>query len=239
MKKNILYFMMVALALMTMTSCDKDSEGKSTIVDYPKITIQGDVFYISPLGNTYNDPGCTVTYQGKDYTSNVVVSGLEDIDVNTAGLYYVTYSAVSPDGLYKWSETRTVAVCDPTITTDLEGSWTLQDGSYRNYNGGGEVGFDGFGVTINKLAPGIFSVSDFFGGWYDQRAGYGKNYAMAGQIQVLSDGSLKLLSSKVAGWGDSLDDDFVGSYDETTGILKWDVGYAESLMVFRVILKHN
>ena len=60
---------------------------------------------------------------------------------------------------------------------------------------------------------------------------------MVGQIQLLADGSLKLLSSKVEGWNDSLDDDFVGSYDEDTGILKWDVGYADGLMVFRVILK--
>ena len=235
MKKNIFYLMMVALVAMAFTSCDKDSENKSSIVDYPKITILGDVFYISPQGNAYVDPGCTVTYQGKDYTSNVVVSGLEDIDINTAGLYYVTYSAVSPDG-YAWSETRTVAVCDPSITTDLSGSWTLQTGSYRNYDGGGEVPFEEFGITIKQLAPGIFSVSDFFGGWYDQRQAYGKKYAMEGQMQLLADGSLVLLSSHVAGWGDSLDDDFVGSYDAETGILTWDVGYA-GIMVFRVILK--
>ena len=236
MKKNILYLIMFALVAISFTSCDKESEDKSSIVDYPKITILGDVFYISPQGSTYTDPGCRVTYQGADYTSKVVVSGLEDIDVNTAGLYYVTYTAVSPDG-YRWSETRTVAVCDPNITTDLSGDWTLQTGSYRNYDNGGEVGFEEYGITIQQLAPGIFSVSDFFGGWYDQRAGYGKKYAMVGQMQLLADGSLKLLSSKVEGWGDSLDDDIVGSYDEETGILKWDVGYADGLMVFRVILK--
>ena len=59
---------------------------------------------------------------------------------------------------------------------------------------------------------------------------------MVGQIQLLADGSLKLLSSKVEGWNDSLDDDFVGSYDEDTGILTWDTGYAEK-MVFHVVLK--
>ena len=219
---------------MTFTSCDKESEGKSGIVDYPKITILGDVFYISPQGNAYTDPGCIVTYQGEDYTSHVVVSGLEDIDVNTAGLYYVTYSAVSPDGQYKWSETRTVAVCDPTISTDLSGSWTLQDGSYRNYSGN-VTPYDGYGLTIKQLAPGIFSVSDFFAGYYDQRAGYGKNYAMAGQIQLLADGTLVGLSARVPGWGDSWDG-FDGKYDEATGTLTWDVDYA-GIMTFHVILK--
>ena len=230
MKKNLFYLMMVALVAMTFTSCSKDSEGKSSIVDYPKITILGDVFYISPQGQAYTDPGCTVTYAGQDYTSHVVVSGIEDIDINTAGLYYVTYSAVSPDGQYAWSETRTVAVCDPSIETDLSGSWTLQEGSNRN-----GTGYDGFGVTIKQLAPGIFSVSDFLGGWYEQRAGYGKNYAMAGQMQLLSDGTLVGLSSRVPGWGNSWDS-FEGKYDEATGTLTWDVVYASTL-AFHVILK--
>lgn len=234
MKKNIFYLMIIALVAMTFASCSKDSEDKSTIVHYPKITLLGDAFYISPQGQPFTDPGCTITYAGEDYTSHVVISGVEDIDVNTAGLYYVTYSAVSPDGKYSWSETRTVAVCDPTIETDLSGSWTLQDGSYRDY-GGNVVGFDSYGITIKQLAPGIFSVSDFFGGWYDQRAGYGKSYACAGQMQLLADGTLVGLSSRVAGWGDSWDG-FEGKYDAETGTLIWDVPYA-SAMTFHIILK--
>ena len=229
MKKNIFYLMVIALVAMTFTSCDKDSENMSSIIDYPKLVIQGDEFFVSPIGQAYNDAGCTATYQGKDYTSKVIVEGVEDIDVNTAGLYYITYHATSPDG-YSWSETRTVAVCDPNITTDLSGTWTLQDGSNRN-----GTGYDSYGVTIKQLAPGIFSVSDFLAGWYEQRAGYGKNYAMSGQIQLLADGTLVGLSSYVPGWNDSCDS-FEGQYDEATRTITWDVVYAGSL-AFHVILK--
>ena len=229
MKKNIFYLMVIALVAMTFTSCDKDSENMSSIIDYPKLVIQGDEFFVSPIGQAYNDAGCTATYQGKDYTSKVIVEGVEDIDVNTAGLYYITYHATSPDG-YSWSETRTVAVCDPNITTDLSGTWTLQDGSNRN-----GTGYDSYGVTIKQLAPGIFSVSDFLAGWYEQRAGYGKNYAMSGQIQLLADGTLVGLSSYVPGWSDSCDS-FEGQYDEATRTITWDVVYAGSL-AFHVILK--
>lgn len=235
MKRNIFYTMMVALVALTMASCDKDSEGKSTIIDYPKLVIQGDEFFISPLGQAYNDEGCTATYQGADYTSHITVSGLEDIDINAAGLYYVTYSATSPDG-FTWQETRTVAVCDPTITTDISGAWTVQEGSNRNYGGGGEVGFDGYGVTIRQLAPGIFYVSDFFGGFYAQGYGYGNSYAMTGNIQLLADGTLVNLSSRIAGWGDSLRDFSNGTYDEAAGTLTWDVDY-RGLMTFHIILK--
>lgn len=229
MKKNIFNLMVIALVAMTFTSCDKDSENMSSIIDYPKLVIQGDEFFVSPIGQAYNDAGCTATYQGKDYTSKVIVEGVEDIDVNTAGLYYITYHATSPDG-YSWSETRTVAVCDPNITTDLSGTWTLQDGSNRN-----GTGYDSYGVTIKQLAPGIFSVSDFLAGWYEQRAGYGKNYAMSGQIQLLADGTLVGLSSYVPGWSDSCDS-FEGQYDEATRTITWDVVYAGSL-AFHVILK--
>jgi hypothetical protein len=229
MKKNIFYLMMLALVAMTFTSCSKDSEGKSSIIEYPKLVIQGDEFFVSPIGQAYTDQGCKATYQGKDYTANVVAVGIEDVDINTAGLYYITYIATSPDG-YMWSETRTVAVCDPSITTDLSGSWTVQEGSNRN-----GTGYDGFGVTVKQLAPGIFSVSDFLGGWYDQRAGYGKNYAMSGQIQLLADGTLVGLSSRVPGWDDSWDS-FEGKYDEATGTITWDVVYATTL-AFHVILK--
>lgn len=60
-------------------------------------------------------------------------------------------------------------------------------------------------MKIKKTAPGIFKVSDFFGGYYDQRAGYGSSYAMGGYFQLLADNSLVQLSSYVPGWGDSAD----------------------------------
>ena len=234
MKKNILFAMMLALVAVVFTGCSKDSEDKSTIIEYPKLIIQGDAFYINPIGTTYFDQGCKATYNGEDYSSHVVVTGLDDVDVNTAGLYPVTYTAISPDG-FIWSETRTVAVCDPSITTDLSGTWKVQEGSYRNYDNGGEVGFDDYAINISQLAPGIFSVSDFLGGWYAQRANYGKDYAMKGNLQLLADTNLNGLSALVTAWGDSWDS-FSGVYDPKTETLTWDISYAK-LMVFHIILK--
>lgn len=232
MKKNIIFAAALALMAMMTTSCDKDSEGLSTIVDFPKLTIQGDEFYISPIGQQFVDPGCTATFQGQDYTANVVSSGV--VDINTAGLYPVTYSATGPNG-YSWSESRTVAVCDPSITTNLAGTWTLQSVSYRNYNGTEAAFGSEYSIKITQLAPGIFHCSDFFGGWYDQRAGYGARYACVGNFQLTADGGINILSGNVAGWGDSIDDAQNASYDAETNTLTWDVYYAGS-MFFHVVL---
>ena len=229
MKKNILHTMLFAFIALAVTSCSKDSEGLSKIIEYPEISIQGDLFYVSPIGEEFVDPGCIAYYNGQDYSSNIVVTGADKIDINTAGLYTVTYSATSPDG-YTWSEKRSVAVCDPSITTDLSGTWTVNGAtSYRHRAAGDEAIGGAYKVKITQLAPGIFKVSDFFGGWYDQRAGYGTRYACVGNIQLTADNEIIGLSSSVAGWGDSLDDFYNGAYDPDKDALTWECDYAQSM----------
>ena len=91
-------------------------------------------------------------------------------------------------------------------------------------------------MKIKKAAPGIFKVSDFFGGYYDQRAGYGSSYAMGGYFQLLADNSLVQLSSYVPGWGDSTDYCEDAVYDAASGTISFRVGYA-GVMEFTIILK--
>ncbi|MBQ6918604.1 MAG: DUF5012 domain-containing protein, partial [Prevotella sp.] len=164
-------------------------------------------------------------------------TGLDAIDTNTAGLYTVTYSAVNADG-FPASVNRTVAVCDPTITTDISGTWTTQAGTYRLYGGKTNTPFAGYTCKIQKAAPGIFSVSDFFAGYYDQRAGYGSSYACKGYLQLLADGTLVCLSNGVAGWGDALDEGtFSGAYDATTETIQWQCDYAGSMTFYITLNK--
>lgn len=221
------------MAVFGLSSCSDDEEHTDTsITYYVSLSMQGDDFVQVPLGTTYDDAGCTAELNGEDYTSKIVITGLEDIDVNTAGLYTVTYTATNPDG-YSNSVERTVAVCDPSITTDLSGTYTVATGSYRDYSGK-QTSFAGYSVSITKAAPGIFYVSDMFGGYYDQRAGYGSSYALHGYWQLLADGTLVALSGGVDGWGDSYDS-FSGSYDAETGIISTACAYA-GVMTFYVNL---
>lgn len=84
-----------------------------------------------PIGTSYTEQGYKATLNGEDYTSNVKTTGT--VDSNQAGLYYITYSATNSDG-FTVTATRTVAVCDPAITTDISGTYTTQDGSFSAPN---------------------------------------------------------------------------------------------------------
>ena len=241
MKKNILFsMMMVALAAFTLTSCgDKESEGLSSVVDYPILTIMGDEFTISPIGEPYKDAGCKATYQGEDYSSHIVVSGVEDIDVNVPGLYYITYAATSPDG-YFWSKTRTVAVCDPNVETDLSGTWTTTANTFRQT--ASQVFYAGYTTDIKYLCPGIFQVKDFLAGYYSQYIGYQAAYPnldfdVDGILQLTDKNEVILVSANPASaFGDDLPSEFTdGKYDPETGTLSWVITWSD--MDFHVELQ--
>jgi hypothetical protein len=239
MKKTLLYSLMLGMSVFSLTSCndDKDELTDSRLTYYVNLEMQGDAFVQVPIGSSYTDAGCTATMNGQDVTSRIVTSGLDEIDVNTAGLYDVTYSAINDDG-FPASVSRTVAVCDPTIETDLSGTWTTQAGTQRIYGGATVTPFAEYTCKIKKAAPGIFSVSDFFAGYYDQRAGYGSSYACKGYLQLLADNTLVCLSNFVSGWGDSIDEGtFVGSYDPETETLTWECGYAGSMTFYITLNK--
>ena len=235
MKKILFYTLLFCLASVGFTSCSDDEElTDSKITYYPEMEIQGDEFTILPIGTPYVDKGCKGTLLGEDCTSGIVTEGVEDVDYNTAGLYYVTYFYTNKDG-YLTKAKRTVAVCDPSITTDIEGKYKVQSGSFRN-TGSAQEAFAKYSVTITQAAPGLFYVSDFFGGFYDQGRGYGASTAMTGYIQLLADNTIKLLSSHVENWDDSLDSFENGRYDPATGEISFDAAYAGQ-MTFHVILK--
>ncbi len=87
----------------------------------------------------------------------------------------------------------------------------------------------GLKVTVTKMAPGFFYVSDFLGGFYDQGRQYGvlygSGYTMPGYMQLNADNTLTLVSSHSPTFGDSLDDLIDGVYNPATGSLSWDAQY--------------
>jgi len=236
--KKIYLFGLLALGMLAFSSCNDDNDEltDSRLTYYADLQMEGDEFMTVPVGSTFVDPGCKGTLAGEDITNDIKIVGADDVDPNTVGFYYITYSAVGSDG-YPASVERTVCVYDPSVTTDISGDYTVQEGSYRYwFSSGATVMFSGYPVIIEQVVPGIFSISDMMGGYYDVRAGYGPRYAMSGYIQLTGDNEILALSGIVPGWGDSYDELYDGSYDPEAQTVTFDIDYAGS-MQFHIILK--
>ena len=74
------------------------------------------------------------------------------------------------------------------------------------------------------------------GGYYDQRAGYGSDYAMTGYFALNNDNTITALTADVAGWGDSADE-INAAYNEATGEIDLEVAYAGSMIFYITLTK--
>lgn len=238
--KKLIYSLLVCLSFV-MVSCDKSTEDPSFITYYVDFEMKGSAIETVALGTPYVEPGVIAREKGEDVSSKMQVTGAKDIDVNRVGVYYITYAAANVDG-YPNSTSRMVVVYDPAITTDLSGDYIAGEGTQREVQGEDgtwvATGYSDFKVTLTKVAPGVFKVSDFLGGYYDQGRGYGAAYAMAGYAKLNADNTLDILSGDVAGFGDSYEDGtFVNARYNPSGVpgdVLWTVGYGG--MKFTVVL---
>jgi hypothetical protein len=235
--KKIIYSLFLFCSVIVFTGCEGiTSEDPSKITYFVNFEIQGDKTMQVKVGESFEDPGVIATEGDKDVTANVKVSG--SVDTDALGIYYITYSAVNVDG-FEASVSRTVVVYNPAITTDMAGSYTVASGTHRLALATGvQVAYSNYPVTISKVAPGIFSVNDLFGGYYEIRAGYGASYAMTGYLSLNEDNTIDLLTSHVNGWGDSLDELANASYDSEKKIIQWEAVYTGAYS-FNVTLNKN
>lgn len=226
--KKIIYNGLLLLTLATaFTACeDETSQDDSRVTYYGTLELKGDKTLLWDKGKTYEDPGYTATLKGADATAQVKVNG--SVDVNTPGIYTLTYTITNEDG-FSTTDTRNVLVADPTDSPITSGFWSSTADSYRVSSTGTTTYGGNYTVTVLQLSPGEFYVSDFLGGWYDQRAGYGTDYAMVGKFKLNSDNTITLEESSIAGWGDGLVALHDGKYDPATGRISWDAEYVSSM----------
>ncbi|HNP20005.1 MAG TPA: DUF5011 domain-containing protein [Fulvivirga sp.] len=178
--KNIIKIITVLL-IFSMTSCELFDAQEDTLnpqvglIDIPNIDIQGDAFLVFDIRLApfppYEDAGAKA-YLGpinvpspKDVTSDMVVTGVEDVDTNSPGFYDITYSITNTNILDQEvtsTATRTVAVTNPD--DDLSGNWTLVtenagwNGTGTNTNG------DPGPQVITQLGIARFRIPSYFNG---------------------------------------------------------------------------
>ncbi len=226
--------MVFVLAAAGFSSCDDESTaGYTRITYYPTLEVLGESELIVAKGEAYVDAGAYAELNGEDVTSQVIVES--NVNTSVGGVYSVSYKITNEDGFFV-TGSRTVYVVDQTPSIITSGSHTIASGTHRiNLNSDARTDFSGYTITILQVEPGVFYISDFMGGYYDQRAGYGSNYAMTGYFQLNADNTITPTSSYVAGWGDSMDVMTTSSVDPSTGQISYSLEYA-GFLEFNVII---
>ena len=231
MKNRFLLLIALAASVVSLSSCEKETEGKTRITYYPTIELQGDATVYVNKGDTYVEPGYSSFLNGEDVTGQVVVKS--NVDTNKSGVYNVNYITVQNEDGFDASASRKVVVLD--FSDAIEGIYAVNSAvSFRDYKGTVAAFKGDFEILLIANGDGTYQVSDLFGGWYDQGAGYGSAYACVATMSI--DGSKVEVDpddTSVAGWGDSIDNFHDASY--SAGTLKYQVDYAGS-MTFNVTL---
>jgi len=103
--------------MLILTGCGDTTEEDGFNEDAPVITLQGDKNIEITLGTrTVNEPGFSATDpQDGDLTQMVHVTN--DINLDSAGIYTVSYDVMDSDGLTA-TATRTVTIVDPNDNSD-------------------------------------------------------------------------------------------------------------------------
>lgn len=231
MKNKILFIAAFLLVMAGLSGCDDDSTaGFTEITYYPTLDLVGEAEVITALGEPYVDAGVTSELLGENVVDQVITTS--NVNYEVGGVYTVSYEITNADG-YVLSTSRTVYVADPTPSPIATGMHTVAAGTHR-IRLDVKTDYSGYQILVLQTGPGVFYIGDFLGGYYDQRAGYGANYACTGNFKLNDDNTLSLIDSQVAGWGDALDDLTEASVDPETGVMSWSAGYAG--MAFNVIL---
>lgn len=230
MKKYILGVLFLGCIFLTLQSCKKETTaGYTDVTVYPVIKLNGEPTVFINSGEDFDDPKASAFLDGVDVSDKLVIKST--VNKDEIGKYSVSYSMVNADG-FKVEQIRSVYVVDPTPSSLSSAVYIVQEGTNRN----GTTAYSGYPIVIYQSAPGIFAISDFLGGYYDQRAAYGPAYAAVGTFKLLSDNTLELVSSSVEGWGDELDELKNGVNDPVDGRISFTAAYGGQYD-FNVILK--
>lgn len=236
-----IFILFAAVAALSMVSCVKEDHAVNQKVEYyASYDMIGGTPYILPIGTPWVDPGVVATANGEDVSSQLVI--VDEVDDETIGAYNVNYSYTNPDGFAN-SVDRTVYVCNPAVTTDISGTWTSIDGTYRL---GGEIKtpYPGFQCKIKKICPGFFQIDDMMAQYYNEYVGYGPKYNYAydfsaeGNLSLNPDNSIDLVGGGYVGaWGDYAGPLYYAKYDPSSDTISYVVVYAG--MYFYVVLKRD
>lgn len=228
MNKYIINLLPALALVVGLSACGDESFTNSKVTPIVLMDMAGDATIEVALGATYQDPGCTATYMGKDYTAKMEVGGLDAVNTNAPGLYPINYSCTTPDG-YTYEAQRVVAVCNPKVKYKAAGTFFTAAGTKRVDANGVEQTYAKSVVNVTQLASGLVKVDDLLGGYYQAMKATGQPTADAVTIQALllmaEDGTFQPYSVKANGAPVQLDAFSNATFNAKKGVFTWTVTY--------------
>lgn len=228
MSKYIINLLPALALVMGLSACGDESFTDSKVTPIVLMDMAGDATIEVALGTTYQDPGCTATYMGKDYTAKMEVDGLDAVNTNAPGLYPINYSCTTPDG-YTYEAQRVVAVCNPKVKYKAAGTFFTAAGTKRVDANGVEQTYAKSVVNVTQLASGLVKVDDLLGGYYQAMKATGQPTADAVTIQALllmaEDGTFQPYSVKANGAPVQLDAFSNATFNAKKGVFTWTLTY--------------
>lgn len=228
MNKYIINLLPALALVVGLSACGDESFTDSKVTPIVLMDMAGDATIEVALGATYQDPGCTATYMGKDYTAKMEVDGLDAVNTNAPGLYPINYSCTTPDG-YTYEAQRVVAVCNPKVKYKAAGTFFTAAGTKRVDANGVEQTYAKSVVNVTQLASGLVKVDDLLGGYYQAMKTTGQPTADAVTIQALllmdEDGTFQPYSVKANGAPVQLDAFSNATFNAKKGVFTWTLIY--------------
>lgn len=223
--KNIKYLVIGALVALSLTSCDKDTEGLTDILYYPVITLEGDNTVLLTVGDTYVDPGYKAELNGEDYTSNVQVA--TDLDTSSPGFYTVTYSVANPEG-FSAVATREVWVNNPGSFDNIYWAecWHATNAARHYYD-------TPISIEEYDASQGLYIINDVLAGYYAYGIypQYRNTYDFYAEALLLLDGeNVEMLQEGDWYFYDPSDPEVMydGHWDPATGEVTYRLNYYAS-----------
>lgn len=228
MNKYIINLLPALALVVGLSACGDESFTDSKVTPIVLMDMAGDATIEVALGATYQDPGCTATYMGKDYTAKMEVDGLDAVNTNAPGLYPINYSCTTPDG-YTYEAQRVVAVCNPKVKYKAAGTFFTAAGTKRVDANGVEQTYAKSVVNVTQMASGLVKVDDLLGGYYQAMKATGQPTADAVTIQALllmaEDGTFQPYSVKANGAPVQLDAFSNATFNAKKGVFTWTLTY--------------
>lgn len=211
--KRVYAFILIALVTV-LSSCEKDKiidndkmVGISRITYYPTFEITGESIVSIVKGTAFTDPGVKATAGGAE----VPVTTGGSVDINTVGLYTLSYSATNADG-YSASATRVVVVIPSAELSgvDLSGTYAAVP-----------VGTTPGPATISKVAPGVYFTTNC----------WGNSGAVIPAYFICVDGSTVIVPFQPSPYG-NLESTEDGTY--SGGLITWSINLIDQGNFIRV-----